>query len=75
MGEVIAFQKRKESAKNHAPPSVGNAEILFFLGVRYERIQENGSNALYGKASRDRKRKKAACLKLDHIPLAFTTDA
>jgi hypothetical protein len=58
MGEVIAFHKRKESAKNYVPPGAGDAEILFFLGVRYERIPENGSKALGDKPSRDRKRKK-----------------
>lgn len=58
MGEVIAFQKRKESAKIYTPPGAGDAEILFFLGVRYERIQENGTKALGGKPSKDRIRKK-----------------
>ncbi|GDX39326.1 hypothetical protein LBMAG20_15410 [Methylocystaceae bacterium] len=58
MGEVIAFQKRKESAKNNSLPGIGEAEILFFLGVRYIRIQENGSQALDDKPRRDRKRKK-----------------
>lgn len=58
MGEVIAFQKRNESAKNYAPLDTGDVEILFFLGVRYERIQENGSKALGDKPCRDRKRKK-----------------
>lgn len=40
MGEVIAFRRReKPSRHSHAAPA-GDAQILFFLGVRYMRMDD-----------------------------------
>ncbi|TDX67131.1 hypothetical protein EDE12_101673 [Methylosinus sp. sav-2] len=39
MGELIAFSSRARSAAV-APPIVGEAQILFFLGVRYVRPED-----------------------------------
>lgn len=39
MGEVIAFRASTRRARDAKPPS-GDAQILFFLGVRYMRIEE-----------------------------------
>ncbi|CAN2535204.1 hypothetical+protein [Methylocapsa aurea] len=41
MGEIIAFSSKARPAAA-APPLVGGAQILFFLGVRYVR-QENAA--------------------------------
>ncbi|MCC3247002.1 hypothetical protein LG047_17035 [Methylocystis sp. WRRC1] len=40
MGEVIAFRTRIKDAPNRAEPFNGDAQILFFLGVRYMRMEE-----------------------------------
>jgi hypothetical protein len=40
MAEIIAFQPRQTRAKQDAAPATGGAEILFFLGVRYSRMEE-----------------------------------
>ena len=40
MGEVIAFQNRVKSARRRVDPQPGGAQILFFLGVRYLRMDE-----------------------------------
>ncbi len=37
MGEIIAFRTRIEGAARGADVGPNGAEILFFLGVRYER--------------------------------------
>lgn len=39
MCEIIAFQPSGRQGSQEAPP-VGGAQILFFLGVRYERMEE-----------------------------------
>jgi hypothetical protein len=39
MGEIIALRARATTARAAAPPG-GDAEILFFLGVRYMRMDE-----------------------------------
>ncbi len=39
MGEIIALRARAKNARG-APPPGGVAEILFFLGVRYMRMDE-----------------------------------
>ncbi len=40
MGEVIAFGMRGRSPRRASEPPTGDAQILFFLGVRYMRIDE-----------------------------------
>ncbi|QGM98370.1 hypothetical protein [Methylocystis parvus] len=40
MGEVVAFQIREKTARERSGPPSGGAQILFFLGVRYARIEE-----------------------------------
>jgi hypothetical protein len=40
MGEIIAFRPRETRAARDAAPGTGEAEILFFLGVRYCRVEE-----------------------------------
>ncbi|WP_424361818.1 hypothetical protein [Methylocystis parvus] len=40
MGEVVAFRKREKSSRNEIAPPDGDAQILFFLGVRYARMDE-----------------------------------
>jgi len=44
MGEIISFTSRKISAKTNVKPIKGDAKILFFLGVRYERMEEFSTN-------------------------------
>lgn len=39
MGEILSFSKFSSSA-SRAPRALGEAEILFFLGVRYERFPD-----------------------------------
>ncbi len=39
MGELLAFQHRKPASTERREPH-GPAEIIFFLGVRYERMEE-----------------------------------
>ncbi|OAI31202.1 hypothetical protein A1351_05985 [Methylosinus sp. R-45379] len=39
MGELIAFSSKARPAPQ-APPAVGEAQILFFLGVRYVRPED-----------------------------------
>jgi len=40
MGEIIAFRPRETRAARDAARGTGEAEILFFLGVRYSRLEE-----------------------------------
>lgn len=40
MGEVVAFRMREKDAREGRAPPIGDAEILFFLGVRYARMEE-----------------------------------
>ena len=40
MGEVIAFKASAKHARRAATPPDGDAQILFFLGVRYMRMDE-----------------------------------
>lgn len=40
MGKVIAFQPRARAAPSREGAAPRNAEILFFLGVRYERMDD-----------------------------------
>jgi hypothetical protein len=38
MGEVVAFRMREKSSRDENAPPAGDAQILFFLGVRYTRM-------------------------------------
>lgn len=40
MGEVIAFRANAKQARRAAAPPAGDAQILFFLGVRYVRVDD-----------------------------------
>jgi hypothetical protein len=40
MGEVVAFQPRERTPRPPNAPPAGDAQILFFLGVRYMRMEE-----------------------------------
>lgn len=40
MGKVIAFQTRGRSARKNSETPGGEAQILFFLGVRYMRMDD-----------------------------------
>ena len=40
MGKVIAFQPRTKATPTHRGPLQRDAEILFFLGVRYVRMDD-----------------------------------
>ena len=40
MGQVITFKARAKTPRQEAEPIAGGAQILFFLGVRYCRIDE-----------------------------------
>lgn len=40
MGEVIAFGMRGNIPRRASEPHTGDAQILFFLGVRYLRMDE-----------------------------------
>jgi hypothetical protein len=41
MGEIVGFNPRAGLRRSPEPPGPQGAQILFFLGVRYERHQEN----------------------------------
>jgi hypothetical protein len=40
MGDVVAFSTSASRARRAASPDAGGAQILFFLGVRYQRMEE-----------------------------------
>ncbi len=40
MGEVIAFGMREKTPRRASGSPTGDAQILFFLGVRYMRMDE-----------------------------------
>jgi hypothetical protein len=40
MGEVVAFRMREKASRRASELPTGDAQILFFLGVRYERYEE-----------------------------------
>ncbi len=40
MGEVVAFLPRERIPRHASAPPTGGAQILFFLGVRYMRMEE-----------------------------------
>lgn len=45
MGKVIAFRAREKRARRDLVPQSGEAEILFFLGVRYMRMEDSAMAA------------------------------
>ncbi len=45
MGQIIAFQPRETRAKRVATQPAGSAQILFFLGVRYARLDETAPSS------------------------------
>ncbi|HEY8066461.1 MAG TPA: hypothetical protein VIF40_17320 [Methylosinus sp.] len=52
MGEIIAFSSKARPAAA-APPLVGGAQILFFLGVRYVRQEDAADAAKESAAAKD----------------------
>lgn len=40
MGEIIAFETREKIPRRASAPPTGDAQILFFLGVRYMRMDD-----------------------------------
>jgi hypothetical protein len=61
MGEIIAFPSTARPAAS-APATPGEAQILFFLGVRYERLDEAAAapqnrGKAAGRGPRKRKRR------------------
>jgi hypothetical protein len=73
MGEIIALRARATTARALAPPG-GDAEILFFLGVRYMRMDEplvvttgapNERDQSGPGKKRKRTRKKTLCARLN----------
>jgi hypothetical protein len=40
MGEIIAFRLRAKPSRENREPPAGDAQILFFLGVRYMRMDD-----------------------------------
>lgn len=65
MGEVVAFRIRERNSRHASEPPTGDAQILFFLGVRYMRMDEPPETLtpVAAGASRARKRKSRARLK------------
>lgn len=67
MGEVVAFQMRAKPARPASEPPTGDAQILFFLGVRYMRAEpdaatlspDHGHGPQGGKKRKGRKRASA----------------
>jgi hypothetical protein len=66
MGEIIAFPSQRRAQRPEAHPSAGEANILFFLGVRYVRMDDppapesDSSSATGAAANRIKKRKRRA---------------
>ncbi len=63
MGEIVTFQSGTRRRVSMPPPPQGTAQILFFLGVRYVRDEdENGGGSGERRAkstTRSRRRKPA----------------
>jgi hypothetical protein len=55
MGEVTAF-RNKRRARAKPAPAEGSAQILFFLGVRYQREEEETASAEGADAASGRRR-------------------
>jgi hypothetical protein len=65
MGEIVAFRIREKASRHASEPPTGGAQILFFLGVRYMRLDEPPETLapVAAGAGRARKRKSRARLK------------
>lgn len=65
MGEIIRFRPREGAlrqsvnAANEAKTGEGSAEILLFMGVRYERHDDKGTLNTKGQTRRGRPKKRA----------------
>lgn len=70
MGEVVAFRMREKVSRNEIAPPDGEAQILFFLGVRYARMDDpkdsgetlspdHGAGNGHGHGSRSGKKRKS----------------
>jgi hypothetical protein len=66
MGEIIAFPSERRARRLGTLPAAGEVKILFFLGVRYQRMDDpplpesNSPLANGSAASRMKKRKRRA---------------
>jgi hypothetical protein len=63
MGEIVAFRMREKASRRASESPTGDAQILFFLGVRYVRMDEPPETRSPGAATRPgavRKRKSRA---------------
>lgn len=64
MGEIIVFPSSMKPIGAMRPPADGSARILFFLGVRYVRLDEERTagapHAGGGEPGRGKKRKRRA---------------
>ena len=65
MGEILRFQPRQEgrlrsrSGIDAGPKSADGAEIILFLGVRYQRHDGDNAIASKGRSKRGKNRKRA----------------
>ncbi len=66
MGEVVAFRMREKSSRDESAPRTGDAQILFFLGVRYARLDaptdaspDHGEGRGHGQGPRGGKKRKS----------------
>lgn len=55
MGQIVQFRKRPASA-SHRPAAAGEAKVLMFTGVRYDRGTTPNQQAPHGATRGDRKR-------------------
>lgn len=66
MGQVIAFRPRAKTLQQPPAAMAGGAQILFFLGVRYSRMEEDRNHPASREPDQDsgqgggRKRRKRA---------------
>jgi hypothetical protein len=51
MGEIVAFRIREKASRRASESPTGDAQILFFLGVRYVRMDEPPETCTPGAAS------------------------
>lgn len=63
MGDVVEFRKREKRSRQNSEPPMGDAQILFFLGVRYVHMEEprgvgGGASPTHGRGPSGGKRRK-----------------
>ncbi len=58
MGQVVAFQTRGRSPRHPSEPPTGDAQILFFLGVRYLRPDDSSAAQTPGRGPQGGRRRK-----------------